>query len=51
MHGGAAGSGAPTGQRNGSYRNGWHTREAIAERRLIQAMVAEFRAMVLSLTD
>jgi hypothetical protein len=28
MHGGAHGSGAPSGQRNGNYRHGLHTAEA-----------------------
>lgn len=41
MHGGALGSGAPCGKRNGSYRYGEHTREAIAERRELSALVAE----------
>lgn len=30
MHGGAFGSGAPDGRRNGNYRHGGATREAIA---------------------
>jgi hypothetical protein len=30
MHGGAAGSGAPSGKRNGNYRHGGRTKEAIA---------------------
>ena len=30
MHGGAAGSGAPTGKHNGSYRHGKFTAEALA---------------------
>jgi hypothetical protein len=30
MHGGAAGSGAPTGKRNGNYRHGARSAEAIA---------------------
>jgi hypothetical protein len=29
MHGGAAGSGAPTGKQNGNYRHGACTKEAI----------------------
>ena len=33
LHGGAEGSGAPRGERNGSYRHGLHTREAIAQRK------------------
>ncbi|MDX6807168.1 HGGxSTG domain-containing protein [Terrihabitans rhizophilus] len=28
MHGGAKGSGAPRGERNGAYRHGFHTAEA-----------------------
>jgi hypothetical protein len=32
MHGGAAGSGAPKGERNGNWRHGRFTSEAIAER-------------------
>jgi len=32
LHGGALGSGAPSGRRNGNYRHGRHTKEAIAER-------------------
>ena len=32
MHGGAAGSGAPKGERNGNWRHGRFTCETIAER-------------------
>lgn len=39
MHGGAKGSGGPAGARNGNYRHGEYTREAIAERRLLRAWV------------
>jgi hypothetical protein len=39
MHGGAQGSGAPKGERNGNYRNGGQTQEAKAERQLIRALV------------
>lgn len=49
MHGGALGSGAPSGKRNGAYRYGEYTREGIAERRTISELLAEFRAMVRSL--
>ena len=49
MHGGAAGSGAPCRERNGAYRTGDFTREAIAERRMISALVAECRALAKSL--
>jgi hypothetical protein len=44
MHGGAKGSGAPKGNRNGSYRHGLFTCEAIEERKLLRAMMAEFLA-------
>ena len=30
MHGGAVGSGAPKGQRNGNFRHGGNTKKAIA---------------------
>jgi hypothetical protein len=47
LHGGAEGIGAPRGERNGSYRHGRFTCEAIAERRalgrLIRTMKAEAR--------
>jgi hypothetical protein len=36
MHGGAAGSGAPTGPRNGNFRHGRYTKEVAATRRWIQ---------------
>lgn len=49
MHGGAVGSGAPTGERNGAFRYGEHTREAIAERRMFSALIAEFRVLSKSL--
>jgi hypothetical protein len=39
MHGGAHGSGAPLGERNGNYRHGFCTANAIAERRAIRALV------------
>jgi hypothetical protein len=39
MHGGAHGSGAPKGNRNGNYRHGFYTAEAIAERRALRALV------------
>ncbi|WP_346733011.1 hypothetical protein [Methylobacterium sp. GC_Met_1] len=40
MHGGAAGSGAPSGNRNGNYRNGQRTRAAAAIRQECQEVVA-----------
>jgi len=43
MHGGAQGSGAPKGSRNGNYRHGKRTAEAIAERRELMAFIREAR--------
>ena len=39
MHGGAKGSGAPRGERNGNYRSGLYTSEAIAGRRMLRALI------------
>lgn len=39
LHGGAPGSGAPTGEQNGNYRHGRFTRAA-AEERKVQLMAA-----------
>jgi hypothetical protein len=36
MHGGAPGSGGPKGPRNGSYKHGRYTAEAIASRRWLR---------------
>ena len=44
MHGGAAGSGAPAGNRN-AFRHGCRTAEAVALRRLASALVREARAL------
>jgi hypothetical protein len=35
---GALGSGAPSRRRNGDYRHGRHTKEAIAERQFVRAL-------------
>jgi len=43
MHGGAAGSGAPKGKRNGKYRHGGFTTEAIDERRRLAALIRDNR--------
>ena len=43
MHGGAKGSGAPRGERNGAYRHGGHTVEAVAFRRQCRAVLREAR--------
>ena len=45
MHGGAAGSGAPEGNRN-ALRHGCRTSEAVALRRLAARLVREARALV-----
>ena len=39
LHGGAPGSGAPTGERNGRYQHGHYTKEAKAERRWIRSLL------------
>lgn len=36
MHGGAAGSGAPSGSRNGNYKHGRYTAEMVAARRWLR---------------
>jgi len=40
LHGGAPGSGAPSGDRNGRYKEGEHTNEVKAERRWVWRVVA-----------
>ncbi len=44
MHGGAKGSGAPKGERNGSYKHGGFTCEAIAERKQLRELIRLLRA-------
>jgi hypothetical protein len=39
MHGGAPGTGAPKGERNGNYRHGFYTAEAMAERSAVRALL------------
>jgi hypothetical protein len=43
LHRGAEGSGAPPGERNGAYRHGLYTREAIAERKAMRTLIRSFR--------
>jgi hypothetical protein len=43
MHGGAAASGAPKGKRNGEYRHGGFTTEAIDERRRLASLIRDSR--------
>ncbi len=38
-HGGAPGSGAPRGKKNGRYRHGKYTQEAIADRKLMRELL------------
>jgi hypothetical protein len=45
MHGGAAGSGAPAGPRNGAWRHGGRTIQAVAMRRVAGALVREARRL------
>jgi len=45
MHGGAPGSGAPSGNQN-ARRHGLFTEEAIAERRQIRALLGEARMLL-----
>ena len=45
MHGGAQGSGAPKANRN-ARKHGLFTRDAIAERRRIQALLGEARKLL-----
>lgn len=46
MHGGAEGSGAPKGERNGKYKHGHFTQEAIELRRQIRALIAQMLASI-----
>ena len=43
LHGGARGSGAPSGERNGQYRHGERTKAAIAEQRKFGALLKMLR--------
>ena len=45
MHGGAQGSGGPKGARNGNYKHGRYTGEAIVTRRWLREKVREVRAL------
>jgi glucans biosynthesis protein len=49
MHGGR-GSGAPQGSRNGNWRHGGSTKEGLAERRQLRALVRELRSELQALT-
>jgi uncharacterized protein YjcR len=45
MHGGALGSGAPPGNKN-ALKHGRYTREAIAERRQLSALLRQSRSLI-----
>jgi hypothetical protein len=45
MHGGAAGSGGPRGERNGNFRSGRYTQETQAMLRAARALMKEARRM------
>ena len=51
MHGGALGSGAPTGNRNGAFRYGLFTKDAIGDRRRLSAMLKVMRAAIKGVDD
>ena len=46
MHGGAKGSGAPTGPANGNYRHGGFTCDAARERRTAQELIQQTKNML-----
>jgi uncharacterized protein YjcR len=48
MHGGAAGSGAPRGNRN-AVKHGQFTREAIEQRREVQRLMWQARKLILDI--
>ena len=45
MHGGAKGSGAPTGERNGRYRHGRFTKIAVKRHREVMAELRELERL------
>src|SRR3982751_6273098 len=51
LHGGAPGSGAPAGERNGRYTEGEHTKEAKAERRWVRRVVAAAEGKTTEMTE
>jgi hypothetical protein len=44
-HGGARGSGGPKGRRNGNYKHGRYTSEAIASGRWLRRLTRDVRAL------
>jgi hypothetical protein len=49
MHGGAPGSGGPKGARDGNYKRGFYTVEAIAYRRWLRQQVRQVKALTKAL--
>jgi glucans biosynthesis protein len=49
MHGGAPGSGAPRGNKN-AFKHGLYTRKAREERRWVQDLLRQSRALVKTLS-
>jgi len=48
MHGGAAGSGAPRGNKN-ALKDGRYTRDAIVERKHVSELVRQARKLILQI--
>jgi hypothetical protein len=46
MHGGAKGSGGPRGERNGAYRHGRRTQEAMTEKKMLRAWIMASRGFI-----
>ena len=51
MHGGAAGSGGPSGERNGNYRHGLYTKQNLEKKQQLRNLVREARAVIRTLRD
>jgi hypothetical protein len=51
MHGGAPGSGGPTGPRNGNYKHGRYSADAVASRRWLREQVRQVRALTRTLRN
>ena len=51
MHGGARGSGGPTGDRNGNFKQGLWTRDSVAVRKATRAWLREIRGLLQATTD
>jgi hypothetical protein len=49
MHGGAPGSGGPKGARNGNYKHGRYSAEAVASRSWLRQQVRQVKALTKTL--